>query len=157
MNTTFDYIVVGAGSAGCVIASRLSENANVSVCLIEAGSSDNTAFVQMPAGVAASVPYGINSWHYNTVAQKELNNRCGFMPRGKVLGGSSSINAMVYIRGNKYDYDQWAANGNSGWDYDSLLPYFIKAENNKTFTNSELHGTQGPLHVQELNEPSPAQ
>jgi len=155
MNTTFDYIVVGAGSAGCVIASRLSENANVSVCLIEAGSSDNTAFVQMPAGVAASVPYGINSWHYNTVAQKELNNRCGFMPRGKVLGGSSSINAMVYIRGNKYDYDQWAANGNSGWDYDSLLPYFIKAENNKTFTNSELHGTQGPLHVQELNESSP--
>ncbi|WP_372761344.1 GMC family oxidoreductase [Pseudoalteromonas sp.] len=155
MKNTFDYIVIGAGSAGCVIASRLSEDANVSVCLIEAGGSDSSAFVQMPAGVAASVPYGINSWHYNTVAQKQLNNRCGFMPRGKVLGGSSSINAMVYIRGNKYDYDNWAEMGNAGWDYGSLLPYFIKAENNKAFIHSELHGTQGPLHVQELTKPSP--
>jgi choline dehydrogenase len=154
MKTQFDYIVIGAGSAGCVLASRLSENENVSVCLIEAGGSDKSAFIQMPAGLAASAPYGINSWHYNTVPQKGLNNRCGFMPRGKVLGGSSSINAMVYIRGNKYDFDHWAECGNKGWDYVSLLPYFIKSENNKTFLNSALHGNKGPLHVQELANPS---
>ncbi|MBQ4833776.1 GMC family oxidoreductase N-terminal domain-containing protein [Pseudoalteromonas sp. MMG010] len=154
MKTKFDFIVIGAGSAGCVLASRLSEDPNCHVCLIEAGKSDNNVCVQMPAGLAVSVPYGVNSWHYNTVAQKALNNRQGFMPRGKVLGGSSSINAMVYIRGNKYDYDQWAAMGNDGWDFNSLLPYFIKSENNALFYNNPLHGNDGPLHVQELSSAS---
>ncbi len=153
MKTHFDYIVIGAGSAGCVVASRLSEDENVNVCLIEAGGSDNSAFVQMPTGLAISVPYGINSWHYETVPQSNLNNRCGFVPRGKVMGGSSSINAMVYIRGNRWDYDHWADQGNEGWDFDSLLPYFIKAENNHSI-NNDLHGQSGPLHVNELQCPS---
>ncbi len=154
MAKTFDYIVVGGGSAGCVMASRLSENPNISVCLLEAGKRDTQSLIHMPAGVAACVPYGIHSWHYDTVPQKQLNNRLGFQPRGKVLGGSSSINAMVYIRGNAWDYNNWAALGNDGWSFDEVLPYFIKAENNQHFVDDPLHGTNGPLIVNELVAPS---
>lgn len=151
---TFDYIVIGGGSAGCVMASRLSENPAISVCLLEAGKRDTQTLIHMPAGVAACVPYGFHSWHYDTVPQKQLNNRLGFQPRGKVLGGSSSINAMVYIRGNAWDYNNWANLGNEGWSYDEVLPYFIKAENNQHFTNDPLHGNKGPLTVSELTSPS---
>jgi len=153
MNKQFDYIVIGGGSAGCVMASRLSEDPSISVCLLEAGKRDNNVFIQAPAGLAATVPNGFFSWHYNTVKQKFLNNRIGFQPRGKVMGGSSSINAMAYVRGAKSDYDNWAALGNKGWSYQEVLPYFIKAEHNETFSD-KYHGQEGPLNVAELRNPS---
>jgi len=152
-NQTFDYVIVGAGSAGCVLASRLTENPDISVCLLEAGKKDNSAFIHAPAGVAATVPFGFFSWHYDTVAQKGLNGRLGMQPRGKVLGGSSSINAMMYIRGSQWDYNNWEAQGNSGWSYKDVLPYFKKAEHNETL-NDEYHGQGGPLNVSELGDPS---
>ena len=150
---SFDYIVIGGGSAGCVLAGRLSENPNISVCLLEAGKKDTSAFTHAPAGLAATVPFGIFSWHFETTEQKGLNGRKGIQPRGKLLGGSSSINAMVYIRGNKWDYDNWAAMGNRGWSYDEVLPYFIKSENNETIQD-RFHGQGGPLNVTELRNPS---
>ena len=153
MQNTFDYVVIGGGSAGCVMASRLSEDPKVSVCLLEAGKTDHSVFIQAPAGLAATVPQGFFSWHYQTVKQKELNGRRGFQPRGKVMGGSSSTNAQVYICGSKWNYDNWAASGNDGWSYAEVLPYFKKAENNETI-NDEYHGQGGPLNVAELCDPS---
>ena len=155
-SSAFDYIIVGAGSAGCVLASRLSEDPNVSVLLVEAGKKDSNPLIHAPTGVAGLAVLGQANWKYNTTPQAQLNARRGYQPRGKVLGGSSSINAMLYVRGQAEDYDHWAALGNVGWDYDSVLPFFIKSECNDTF-DDELHGTQGPLgvsnptHASELN------
>ena len=151
----FDYVIVGAGSAGCAIAARLSEDPGVSVCLLEAGGSDKSVLVHAPAGVAAMVPTKINNWAYQTVPQQGLNGRRGYQPRGKVLGGSSSINAMLYVRGHRWDYDHWAALGNAGWSYDEVLPYFKRAEHNETHGAGEFHGAGGPLNVAELRSPSP--
>ena len=151
----FDFLIAGGGSAGCVLAARLSEDPGVSVCLVEAGGSADSVFIRAPLGFAATAPLGLHNWAYETVPQAGFNGRRGWQPRGKVLGGSSSINAMVYTRGNPRDYDQWAALGNPGWGWADVLPYFRAAEHSECFGATELHGTGGPLNVTWLRSPSP--
>jgi choline dehydrogenase-like flavoprotein len=151
----FDYVIVGGGSAGCALAGRLSENPNVSVCLLEYGGDGKDLAVRVPAGVVLMVPgkpFKLNNWCLNTTPQAHLNNRKGFQPRGMCLGGSSAINAMVYTRGNPKDYDLWAELGCTGWSYQDVLPYFKKAENNVRGAD-EYHGDSGPLHVTEQLSP----
>ena len=155
LHSEFDYVVVGGGSAGCCVAGRLSETTSTSVCLLEAGGSDDSVWVKAPLGFAATAPFNINSWGFNTVPQAGFNGRKGFQPRGKVMGGSSSVNAMVYTRGNPNDYNSWAALGNTGWSYHDVLPYFKKSENNECFGANEFRGVGGPLNVSFLRSPSP--
>ena len=150
----FDYIIVGAGSAGCVLANRLSENPNNRVLLLEAGGKDWHPFIHMPAGLARLASMRKVNWSYNTMPQQELNGRSLYWPRGKVLGGSSSINAMCYCRGHRKDYDSWADAGAEGWDFDGVLPWFIKSEDQENGA-SDYHGTGGPLSVQNLRHTNP--
>jgi choline dehydrogenase len=150
----FDYVVVGGGAGGCVVASRLSEDPTVSVCLLEAGNDGTGVLIRAPLGFALAAPHGIHSWHYETVPQPGLNGRRGFQPRGKALGGSTAINSMVYSRGHRSDYDRWAAAGNPGWSYADVLPLFIRSENNENFTDPEYHGVGGPLNVMHLKSRS---
>ncbi len=152
MTTTFDYIIVGAGSAGCVVANRLSANPKTSVCLIEAGGSDKSPLVKIPAG--GFVLYGSKKYDYTFkgAPQKHLDNRVITVNRGKGLGGSSSINSMVYIRGNKNDYDTWAKMGCKGWGYDDVLPVFKQLENNQAGQSAEYHGFDGELMVSEQQD-----
>jgi choline dehydrogenase len=140
-----DYVIVGAGSAGCVLAARLTEDPDVQVCLIEAGPPDAADEIHLPAGVLA---VGTSKYDWSMISDPEpgLGGRQRYLPRGRTLGGSSSVNAMVYIRGNRADYDGWAALGHEGWGWDDVLPYFIKAEDNERGA-SELHGAGGPLSV----------
>ena len=142
----YDYIIIGAGSAGCVLANRLSADPTTKVLLLEAGARDTNPFIHMPAGYVALMKGGWVDWGYHTEPQKNLNDRKLFWPRGKVLGGSSSVNAMVYIRGCHSDYDMWRQLGNAGWSYADCLPYFRRAETYEV-GSSEFHGTDGPLHV----------
>ena len=149
----FDYIVIGGGSAGCVLASRLSEDPAVQVCLIEAGGTDKSVLIHCPAAVAVLAKTGQSNWKFSTVPQPGLNGRSGYQPRGKALGGSSSVNAMIYMRGQREDYDHWASLGNTGWSYQDVLPYFKKAEHNERGADA-FHATGGPLNVMDLRSPN---
>ena len=152
MTATFDYVIIGAGSAGCVLANRLTEDSNVSVCLLEAGGTHKHWSVFTPGATIWNMVMGKRNWRFETEPQEGLNGRKGYQPRGKVLGGSSSINAMIYIRGHKADYDAWAALGNSGWSYDDVLPYFKKSENREAGAD-DFRGQGGELNVAPLGEP----
>jgi choline dehydrogenase len=141
---TFDYVVVGAGSAGCVLANRLTEDASTRVLLLEAGGEDDADEIHIPVAFPALFKTRYD-WNYETVPQKHLGDRPAYWPRAKVLGGCSSMNAMIYIRGNRADYDGW---GVPGWSFDEVLPYFVRAEHNSRLAGP-LHGTDGPLHVED--------
>ena len=148
-----DYIIIGGGSAGCVLASRLTEDPNVQVTLLEAGPADSSVLLHCPAALALLAKTGQNNWKFETTPQPGLNGRKGYQPRGKVLGGSSSVNAMIYARGHQSDYDHWAAQGNPGWAWKDVLPYFKRAEHNER-GGDDLHGTGGPLNVKDLTTPN---
>ncbi|MFL5859805.1 MAG: GMC family oxidoreductase [Solirubrobacteraceae bacterium] len=142
---SYDYVIAGAGSAGCVLAARLTEDPNVTVCLLEAGPPDTADEIHVPAGLLA-IGTSKYDWAFISEPEPGFAGRQRYLPRGRTLGGSSSVNAMVYIRGNRLDYDEWAAMGHRGWGWDDVLPYFIRAEDNERGAD-ELHGAGGPLGV----------
>lgn len=151
IKNVYDYIIVGAGSAGCVLANRLTEDPHTSVLLLETGGSDKSIFIQMPTALSIPMNTSKYAWQFETLAEPFLNNRKMHCPRGKVLGGSSSINGMVYVRGHAKDFDEWQQHGATNWDYAHCLPYFKKAEN-WAFGANQYRGGDGPLGVNNGNQ-----
>ena len=147
----YDYIVVGAGSAGCVLANRLTEDPKTSVLLLEAGGKDSNMWIHIPAGFTKTMSMPSVNWLFDSEPEPSSGNRPIPIPRGRVLGGSSSINGMLYVRGHRLDYDGWAQQGNRGWSYDDVLPYFKKSENRETGSDS-YRGVGGPLNVADMPE-----
>ena len=151
-----DYIIIGGGSAGCVLAARLSADPSCHVVLLEAGGEDYNPLIHIPAGYIKTMVNPAMNWMFETEPEEGTGNRRIAIPRGKVLGGSSAINAMLYVRGQSADYDDWAQRGNRGWSYDDVLPYFRKAEHCEPLANGNddfddnLHGVGGPLNVAEV-------
>lgn len=153
--SSFDYIIVGGGSAGCVLANRLSASGKHTVALLEAGGTHRSPLVTIPFNLGVVVTSGLKNWRFQTVPQEGLNGRTGYQPRGKALGGSSSINAMLYLRGAKEDYDLWESMGNPGWSYKDVLPYFKRSEDRVRGEN-EYRAVGGPLSVAPPRSPNPA-
>lgn len=150
---TYDYIIVGAGSAGCILASQLTESGKYSVLLIEAGERDDSLWFKVPVGFTKTYYNRKYNWMYYSEPESQLANRKLYCPRGKVVGGSGSINAMVYVRGQRSDFDDWAAAGNPGWSYDDVLPYFRKLETHAAgATDPQYHGATGPIHITSMKK-----
>ena len=150
MADEFDFVIIGAGSAGCVLANRLSADPSVNVCLIEAGPADRHPLIHLPLGIVKVMQHKRLTWNFETVPQEFEGGRKIPIPAGRVLGGSSSINGMVYTRGHPRDYDAWAEAGNAGWGYRDVLPYFLRSENNLVWRNSPYHGASGEMTVDNL-------
>jgi choline dehydrogenase len=154
MTDAWDYVIVGAGSAGCVLANRLSADGRHRVLLLEAGPTDSYPWIHVPIGYAKTMFHPVVNWCFKTEPEPTMNGREVYWPRGRTLGGSSSINGLIYICGQREDYDHWAALGNRGWGYDDVLPYFRKLEHNVR-GRDEFHGDDGPLWASDIETRHP--